>query len=299
MKKLLTKARMKFMQTCPRTYIKLSRFVSQYMFPETTRLLKGKSRSSIDRPSVIFFGHNRCATRFLSGCFVQLCRSEGRPTIDLETYIARTDASKGHFLNDPDFLSKHFLPRGHYYGPHYWFRPVPDFSPFKILLTLRDPRDVITSRYYSQGFAHTLMDEEALERRRHIQQQNVDEYVKENLPEVRAAYQGYLENLIHLPNVLYMSYEDMISDFPAYLDKAIDHLELQPTSEAINRVIASSSFSVTKEDIYAHKRSVKPGSHLRKLQPETIEYVNQEFASVLEALNYPKTSATSSANESS
>lgn len=294
MKKLLTKARMTFMQTCPRTYIKLSKFVSQYMFPETTRLLKGKSQSPIARPSAIFFGHNRCATRFLSGCFVQLCQSEGRPTIDLETYFARTDGSKGLQLNDPEFLGKHFRPQGYYYGPHYWYRPLPDFSPFKILLTLRDPRDVITSRYYSQGFAHTLMDEKALERRRYIQQQTVDEFVKENTYEVRNAYQGYLDNLIHLPNVLYMSYEEMITDFPTYLDKAITHLELQPTQKALDRVIASSNFSVTKEDIYAHKRSVKPGSHLRKLQPETIDFVNQEFSSVLETLHYPKTSATSS-----
>jgi hypothetical protein len=47
-------------------------------------------------------------------------------------------------------------------------------------------------------------------------------------------------------------------------------------------------FTVDQEDIYSNKRQVTPGDHRRKLKPETIEHLNQVFADILQALNYPR-----------
>ncbi|MEM1059839.1 MAG: sulfotransferase domain-containing protein [Verrucomicrobiota bacterium] len=295
MKKLLTKLRMKFMQACPHTYIRFSRWVSQYMFPATTKLLSGRSRSPIRRASVIFFGHNRCATRFISRCLVALAKSEGRPCIDLETYFARTDSSRYGQFEDPDFMRRVFQPTGYYYGPHYWYREIPGLERFRVLLVLRDPRDVITSRYYSQGFAHTLMDEKAYRRRLEIQKMTVDEFVREMAWEVKCAYEGYLENLLPRSNVYATSYEKMVADFRPWLDGIVEHIGMQPSAAAVEQVVASTSFKVAKEDIYSHKRSVQPGSHLRKLTPETVDFLNREYATILEALDYPQTASTAGA----
>jgi len=289
MRTWLTPLRMKFMQTCPHTYIRLSKFVSRYMFPATTRLLKGDLRSQLDRTSVVYFGHNRCATRVTHRVFEALCRDEGRPVIDLETYFARTDGSKMALVEDPEFLGRHFHPEGFYYGPHYRYRPIPGLERFKVFLMLRDPRDVITSRYYSQGFAHTLMDEAGLKRRQEVQAMTVDEFVRERAHEVRQYYQAYIDNLYGKPYVLYISYEEMIADFPKFLDRVIAHFGLRPSRAAVERAIEAADFKVTKEDIYSHKRSVKPGSHLRKLQPETVRFVNEAYREVLAALGYKPT----------
>ena len=45
-------------------------------------------------------------------------------------------------------------------------------------------------------------------------------------------------------------------------------------------------FEVSAENLLAHKRSVKPGNHLKKLKPETVDRLNGALAEVLELFAY-------------
>lgn len=45
-------------------------------------------------------------------------------------------------------------------------------------------------------------------------------------------------------------------------------------------------FQVEDEDVYRHKRQVMPGDHTRKLLPETIAALNEQFANILKTLGY-------------
>lgn len=288
MVKFFLPLRMWLMHTFPHVYIRLSQWVSRYMFPETVRLLKGKSHTKVDRPSAIYFGYYRCGTRFIHRCLSDLCQSEGRPIIDIETYIARVGTIPESQLNAPSFYREHFKPRGCYFGPHYRFRPIPLLDSYRILLVLRDPRDVLTSRYYSETYAHTLMNKAGLAHRRKLQAMTIDEFAKEYAPEVGEAYQTYLDELSAKPNAFVSSYEDMIANFPQWLRKVVVHLELEPQENILEALLAQNHFSVSKENVYAHKRSVKPGSHLQKLAPETIDYLNKHFTPILDVMGYEK-----------
>ena len=54
----------------------------------------------------------------------------------------------------------------------------------------------------------------------------------------------------------------------------------------VDELIKSNSFQNKKEDIHSHIRNIYPGDHKRKLKPETIEILNEEFESVLKILDY-------------
>jgi hypothetical protein len=43
---------------------------------------------------------------------------------------------------------------------------------------------------------------------------------------------------------------------------------------------------VSSENAHAHKRQVVPGDHRRKLAPETIVQLNQQFGEILSLLQY-------------
>lgn len=291
-KTYLKPLRLKLMQVWPRAYIVLSQVVSRFLYPDTTRVLHGKRTSKLDRKTIIYFSYYRCGTRFVHQCLSDLSRSEGRPIVDFEAYFASAATNKLSLLDEPDFYRKFYHARGYYCGPHYRYRPVADLERFRILLMLRDPRDVLVSRYFSEVFSHTVMNDSFAKHREKVSKMTVDEFVRYFSPELQEAYQTYLTTLTPLPNVLTVSYESMVADFPAWLQRTLQHLEMQPSNEALQKLLAQDHFSVSKEDVYSHKRSVHPGNYLRKLQPDTIEYLNEKFADILRTMDYPVSSVS-------
>ena len=53
-----------------------------------------------------------------------------------------------------------------------------------------------------------------------------------------------------------------------------------------DRILEEADFEVSGENLLAHKRAVKPGNHLKKLKPETVERLNGELAEGLELFAY-------------
>ena len=73
----------------------------------------------------------------------------------------------------------------------------------------------------------------------------------------------------------------MVTDFPVWLDKIISYLKLENYEQVRGQLLSEADFTVKKEDKFSHKRSVQPGDHRRKLQPETIANLNEEYAEIL------------------
>ena len=64
-----------------------------------------------------------------------------------------------------------------------WWRGIANFEKYRVVLMIRDPRDVLVSRYYSLGYSHTPPSKHSdkygdfLKERKRIRQITVDEYV--------------------------------------------------------------------------------------------------------------------------
>jgi len=249
-------------------------------------VIKGVNVSASDHRSVVLFTAHKCASVYVSGILKRLAEDAGMTHINFAYYFTVTNQSKEELFSDPSFLHTSFRKRGYYYGPFRWFLRIPDLEEYAVLLVLRDPRDVLTSHYYSIAYSHPIGHRRLLLARREARRMTVDEYVLHMSQPFRKTYETYCSELLGKPNVLFLKYEDMVADFEPWLRRAAEHVGLDGNELLLRRIIGEADFEVKGDDVYSHKRQVKPGDHRRKLKRETIEILNVEFHGVLERLGY-------------
>lgn len=215
--------------------------------------------------------------------------------IKIESYLTTIGKPKYNSQIEKERLKKTFKPAGYLYGP---FRTPPsnweppNMEAYKILLMLRDPRDVLTSLYFSVAYSHSIIDGKAgkrqLDSRAKTLNKSIDEFVIDISSGYLERYNDYCENLLGKSNTFFVKYEDMVGNFNVWLNTIMTVLELGASQELQNKIIGEVDFNVPEENIYSHKRQVTPGDHKRKLQPETISILNTKFCKVLDLLGYAK-----------
>lgn len=176
---------------------------------------------------------------------------------------------------------------------------------YSLILHLRDPRDVLTSLYYSHTFSHprkpggfNVSDAE----RERWRKEGPDPFVLRWLPEYRRRFEDLIDNILERDNVKFLRYEDMLEELEEWMGSylsAFHHIPIPQRSgwfrsppnswEALNRWLCRKyrkEFLIPKEDVYRHRRQIRPGDHLRKLQPATVETLNGELSKILARLGY-------------
>ena len=163
---------------------------------------------------------------------------------------------------------------------------------FQSIILLRDPRDCLTSLYFSIAYSHRPPEnsearQQFFAQREQVRQREIDEYVLAEAPHWLQRYLQYCEALQRHANVHLLTYEQLVLDFSSWLDRLSEIWGLTFSRRLRNRLVRMASFDVKSEDIYSHKRQVLPGDHRRKLQPDTIREISELFRPVLEPLGYP------------
>jgi hypothetical protein len=251
------------------------------------QLAAGAKLSRSVRTSILFFTTQKCASRHVNSVLGSLIAGTRLVHADYDAYL--TTAYPGKHLNPFDpagTLSLAFHPKGYYYGPIGSYREIPNADKYKIVLQLRDPRDMLTSLYYSTAYSHELINEKMVQRRLQALKQTVDEYVLSSAPDYVSIYERYIAKLLLAEHVLFLKYEEMVSDFPVWLDRLTQHCGLSDQVNAIAQIKKEADFKVEREDVYSQRRQVTPGDYHRKLKSETVEQLNSMFSRVLEQLNY-------------
>jgi hypothetical protein len=253
-------------------------------FKNEKAMMKGKDITKSKHPTIVLFTAHKCASTYTSKIFQAFAEAESMPFIDFPRYFIFT---KGfHHFGNPAFMKTAFKPTGYYYGAFRGYKNIPDIEKYRIVLILRDPRDVITSHYFSTAFSHPVLSEGIYEARQKALQQTIDEFVLENAPKTKKYYAEYCEKALNKENILFLKYEDMISDFEPWLHRLTKHLGMEHQQAVVQKLVAESKFTVKKEDKFSHIRSIKAGDYLDKLQPETIRKLNEMFKEELEMLSY-------------
>lgn len=178
---------------------------------------------------------------------------------------------------------------------------------YKIILHLRDPRDVLTSMFFSYCFIHSGEEAANTGMRKEIAEKGIDEFVikvsTDKLPimlygtgddtTVLSRYQGYISMLLSRENVTLVHYEEMVSDFRTWVTKVSQPFTLKDSTKVIDELCLKHEGSFKprrlkdgEEVLLEHKRKVTPGDYLDKLKPKTIEKLNTIYKDVLEKLGY-------------
>jgi len=144
-----------------------------------------------------------------------------------------------------------------------------------VLLVTRDPRDIMTSMYFSLKYSHEVVTSEIAEQRLLLQNTSIDHFVckSEFLDRIVKKYEDY-QAFLGRPNVLHEPYEKIVTQPEASSVRVAKFLSLANLGQAL---FSEADFTTCSEDQKNHKRQVSPGDHIRKLTPATIQYCNSKI----------------------
>lgn len=248
-------------------------------------LLRNKHKNISNHQSIVLFTTHKCASGFVGNILKRLTESVGITNINYERYFYWLGAK----VKKPVYKEKGYL-----FGPFRRFhKDMPDFDNYKVVLMLRDPRDVLTSFYFSMAYSHNIRCGSrqtinwVLSNRKKALEMGIDKFVLDRLQEYLDKYTLYCNKFLNKPNVLLIRYEDMVNDFGRWLSKIVEFLKFDVKKEVVDEIISKADFSIEKEDIHSHKRRVSPGDYKQKLKPETINILNEQFKEIFNLLSYP------------
>lgn len=271
-------------------------------FPQEVLLLNDKHKSNSSHQSIVFFTLHKCASVYVKKILFELAEDVNITPIDLAGYFWRSAKSPKLVENQ---VKRAFKPVGYLYGPFRTINLFPEMKDvggyglidnienYKILLMVRDPRDILTSKYFSDAYSHLIPElrkEKMLADRENFLKVTVDEFVTDEnrMKGFLRKYTEYSQELLGRPNVLFVKYEDLVNNFEAWLNNVIEYLKLDVNQETVKKLIEQANFKVDQENVHSHKRQVTPGDHKRKLKPESIDILNSEFGEVLDLFGYER-----------
>jgi hypothetical protein len=185
-----------------------------------------------------------------------------------------------------------FAPFGYAYGG---FRdlpwPLPDYAAGRTVVLVRDPRDALTSFYFSMAYSHvppgTADSPDLLRafeaRRDRALAGTIDDFVlREALGHARAMRRI----LVNTPRPRLYRYEEIIFDKQAWVSDMVEYLALSTPPRLISAVVARNDVLPAEDAPLEHIRHVTPGDHREKLRPETIAALDARFAGLMKKMGY-------------
>ena len=250
------------------------------------RLVNGISCKGSDKKSIIFFTVHKSASTFLVHFLEDLSNEVKLTYVDFNGYFIGREGQSGRLVQEGPLIGKVFSNEGYLYGPLRNYIEIPEMQKYAVVLLLRDPRDVLTSQYYSVRNTHPQVSIKYIERRKLALNMTVDEHVIHESDRFLKTYSTYIDELLALKNVLFLKYEDMISDFDNFLILINKHGQLQLSEQQLKKLNRSSEFKPQQENLESHKRKIASGDYKEKLKPATIILLNKKFENILQRLQY-------------
>lgn len=162
----------------------------------------------------------------------------------------------------------------------------------RFVLLLRDPRDILTSLYYSDAKSHALpksgpLREHMLKTREKIAGIDIDSYVIDKAQEYLRHFYRTLQ-LETLPDCNVLRYEDIVYDKAILVRAMATAMGANLSEGQVSEISAKHDQIPSSENEDRHIRQVHPGNFRKKLKPETIEKLSDVFSVVLNKMNYDR-----------
>ena len=253
------------------------------------RMLFNGCETANSHQSVLFFTLHKCASVYAKEILKEISQDTDITSIELDNYLLMSELPSLNSIVDHQDISLQreikdlFKPKGYLYTT-LRYPKILDFidnlDAYKILLLLRDPRDVLTSAYYSFGYTHTLpitkvKRDSFLAWRDNVASLTLDEFILSVKDDWLKIYTYYCQNLVGKPNVLLVKFEDMTGNFDSWLNDIIKFIDLNIEPKKVLKIVST-----------ANQKKIKPTDHRKVLQPDTIDILNREFCEVLDFLGY-------------
>jgi hypothetical protein len=150
-----------------------------------------------------------------------------------------------------------------------------------VIVQLRDPRDLLTSMFYSFAYSHPEIHDAGSKIKEEFLNSDVNAMALKYGPQyLQHSFKPYMDLLKSDKRILFVKYEEMVTSFDTWLGKICNHLGANLSAEERKQITSLADFKVDRENINSHKRSVQPGNHKKHLSQETIARLDNIFADV-------------------
>lgn len=265
-------------------------------FKVEIELLNNKSKVDSSVPSIIHFSVNKAATQHVKGVLRKISTENGLLPVSIHDYAF---VSKMPFLDHLAYEQmeeyKHiFKETGYLYSVFGgMIENIDNFNKYRVVLSIRDPRDILVSNYYSVAYSHPIPPVESnkrkefLERRAWAKEVGIDEFVLKESNRVYSIFDRYKSSLCKYHNVGIVKYEDMIHNYQEWLMDLAKKTGMKISSSLEEALIKQNRNKKPKnEDKLSHNRKGIAGDYKEKLKEETIEKLNNKFRIVFLYFNY-------------
>lgn len=237
------------------------------------KLLKPKSQNK----SIIFFTTHKCASTFFDIFFKETVKESGLVNINFDEFKGRYEG----LLSLDKIYEKSPKDKGFSFAPVRAYQKFANKESYKVILCLRDPRDVLVSLYYSMMYSHTVNSNKILNVRNNYKDK-IDDFV---ISYANKYFDIYTEYMHELDDYFFINYTDLIKNPKKILLNTLEYLEINLPIEKVNKYSISLQNPI-KENIYNHKRSGKSGQYKTHLNKKTIEKLNIIFSDINNFYNF-------------
>ena len=273
------------------------RYLYNRRFKTELALIKGTHKNRNSHPSIIHFSLNKAATQYIKSILKRCAVDNGMVPVGIHEYAFNSNFPFLDYLSVEEMGSyKHiFKSKGYLYSVFGgMIEGIKSLEDCKIVLVMRDPRDILVSGYYSSAYSHGVPSkggnkhDSFMAKRLATQESTIDEYAISESDRVYDIFSRYQTLLLdNYKNAYVTQYEEMVSNFEAWLTDLLNYCELNLSREFIQDLIEENEAKKPKEeDITKHIRKGVVGDYKEKLQPETIQTLNERFDPILKRFHY-------------
>lgn len=240
--------------------------------------------------SILGVAVHKAGSSIFQKILVQFAKEAGLVIEPLSANFTESPRPQALILQD---LEASLKPKGVFYGvvrsPH--FSHMKRLDELRLIAQVRDPRDCLTSHYYSLVYSHSpprnpIKRDTFLARRRNAQAMSIDDFVLEAADLFEDRFQHLAALQKKHPGMLVCKYEKMVERTDEWRADLAAFFDMEMTSQLLEKLDRLSSFDVDQEDVTKHKRQVAPGDHARKLKPTTISILNSRFFDLMQTFGY-------------
>jgi hypothetical protein len=247
--------------------------------------------SAVLGPSIFCFALHKSGSVMLDNVMLDLCRAVAVPAVTIDGICFRGGVLLQN-LRPQSAVSLLSRPGYCFYGFRglHGFMDEMDLSENRKILLVRDPRDILTSYFFSMKYSHTVPsvgDTRAvvLHQREAATSLSIDDYVlSNNVNFIHNVYRRYarLEGL----TTKIFRYEDIVFDKCSWVGAINEWFALGASPETVAAIAARQDVFPEREDPHAHIRQVTPGNYRKHLAPSTVEVIEARYREVMEHYGY-------------
>jgi ubiquinone/menaquinone biosynthesis C-methylase UbiE len=257
-------------------------------------VLRHPPTSAPDFDSIYLFSLHKAGSTLLNKVMIDLGQAAGIGVMDIPGQLFVQGI---HSSDYPALEGNFFRPKGYIYSGFRTFPQMFDFPESMSAnagLLIRDPRDILTSMYFSFTGTHQIAQSDPSirkqieESRRRENERGICRYVLRNAHLAQADYDSYGR---WIDQMKLWRYEDIIFAKTEWVREIARHFRIPVTDTQIDEIAERHDIRPEVERPDSHIRKVAPGDSLEKLSPRIRGYLDRRFRTMLEKHGYVMSSA--------